>query len=71
MLNLELENPLLGGDFLKQFLLFTFGCAGSLLLHELFSSYSKWGLLLSCSSWASHGSNFSYHRARALGLEGS
>ena len=28
-----------------KFYLFIFGCAGSLLLHRLFSSCDKWGLL--------------------------
>ena len=29
-----------------------FGCAGSLLLHGLFSICSKWGLFCSCDTWA-------------------
>ena len=33
---------------------FIFGCAGSSLLHGVFSS---------CGAWASHCSGFSYHRA--------
>ena len=39
---------------LKKVYLFTFGRTGSSLLHGLFSSYSKQGLLSSCGMWASH-----------------
>ena len=35
------------------FKLFIFGCAGSSLLHRLFSSYGRWGLLSSPGYWAS------------------
>ena len=34
--------------------LFIFGCAGSSLLHWLFSSCGEPGLLCSCGPWASH-----------------
>ena len=34
-------------------ILFIFGCAGSSLLHGLFSSYREQGLLSSYSGWAS------------------
>ena len=38
--------------FLKNnFITFVFGCAGSLLLHRLFSSCGEWELLSSCSAW--------------------
>ena len=39
--------------------LFIFGCAGSLLLHGLFSSCGEQGLLSSCHTWASVYSGFS------------
>ena len=39
--------------FLDNFSYF-WGCAGSLLLHELFSGCSEWRLLSSCSVQASH-----------------
>ena len=55
--------------FKKEFDLF-FGYAGSLLLHKLFSSFGKWGLLSSCPAWATHGSCFSCRGARALGCAG-
>ena len=47
--------------------LFVFGCAGSLLLHGVFSSCGKQGLLSSSHEQASHCSGFSCCRARALG----
>ena len=50
--------------------LIVFGCAGSSLLHGLFSSCSKWGLLSSCSQPASRCSGFSCCRARALKCAG-
>ena len=48
------------------FYFFVFGCAGSLLLHRLFSSWSEWGPLSSCC--ASHCSDFSYFRAQDVSL---
>ena len=36
-----------------------FGCAGSLLLHGLFSSCGERRLLSSCGTWASHCGAFS------------
>ena len=36
-------------SFLNFIYLFIFSCAGSLLLHRLFSSFSEWELLSSCS----------------------
>ena len=48
--------------------LFIFGCAGSSLLHGLFSSRSKQGLLSSCGAQASR--CFSHCGAQALGLTG-
>ena len=51
--------------FLK---LFIFGCAGSSLLHGLFSSRGKQGLLSSCGVWASHCGGFSRRAAWAHGL---
>ena len=49
---------------------FIFGCAGSLLLCQLFSSCGKWGLLSSCGARASHCGDFSCCRVRALGHDG-
>ena len=46
-------------------ILFIFGCAGSLLLHRLFSSFSKWRLLSSC------GMQFSLQWLLLLGSMGS
>ena len=43
--------------------IFLFGCAGSLLLHRLFSSYSERGLLSSCGARASPCSGLSCCRA--------
>ena len=37
------------------------------LLHGLFSSFRHWGLLSSCSEWASHCGGFSYCGTRAPG----
>ena len=37
----------------------SFGCAGSSLLHDLYSSCRERGLLSSCSAWATHCSGFS------------
>jgi len=55
--------------FKKEFDLF-FGYAGSVLLHKLFSSFGKWGLLSSRPAWAAHCSGFSCRGARALGCSG-
>ena len=46
---------------------FTFGPTGSSLFAQAFSNCCKWGLLSSCSAWASHFSGFSCFRAQALG----
>ena len=46
-----------------------FGCDGSLLLLGIFSSCGKWGLLSSCSAWASHCGGFSCCGAQALGCK--
>ena len=43
-----------------------FGCAGSSLLHGLFSSCSEQGLLSGCSVWVSHCGGFSCCKAWAL-----
>ena len=53
------------------FFKFIFDSIGSLLLPGLFYSCSKWGLLSSCGSWASHCSDFSCCRAQALGVQAS
>ena len=45
------------------------GCAVSLLLHRLFFSCCKQGLLSDCGAWASHRSGFPCG-AQALGHEG-
>ena len=47
-----------------------FACAGSLLLHRLFSSFDKWGMLSSCGAQASGCHVFSLCRPRALGHVG-
>ena len=45
-----------------KFYLFIFGCAGSWLLHEIFSSCGEQLLLSSCSAQVPHCSGFSLHR---------
>ena len=55
-------------DWLIDWLIF--GCAGSLLLHGLFSSCRERGLLSSCGTWASHCSGFSCWGAQTLGHTG-
>ena len=47
-----------------------FGCAGSLWLRGLFSSYREQQLFANCSVWASHCGGFSCCTARALGHTG-
>ena len=49
------------------FNLFSFGCAGSSLLHRLFCSCDKQGLVSSCSAWACHCRGFSCCVAWGLG----
>ena len=44
--------------FLKIICFSTFGCAGSLLMHKLFSGSSEWKLLSSCGVQASHWGSF-------------
>ena len=56
-----------GHLFFKIILLFIYGCAGPLLLHGLFSSYSEQGLLFSCRMQASHCCGFSCCRTWPLG----
>ena len=46
--------------------LFTFGCAGSSLLHRFCSDCSQWEPLSSFSEQASHGSGFSSLRLQQL-----
>ena len=49
---------------------FIFGCAGSLLLCQLFSSCDRWGLLSSCGARASHcGDLLQSTGSRARGLQ--
>ena len=55
----------------KNVYLFIFGCAGSLLLHRIFSSCGERGLLSSCSAQASPCCRFSCYRAQVLGHMGS
>ena len=43
----------------KKFIYFSFGGAGTSLLHWLFYSCGERGLLCSCGAWASHCSGFS------------
>ena len=56
--------------FFKEKNVFIDDCAGSSLLHRLYSSCSKQGLLSSCSVQASQCNDFSRYRARALGHVG-
>ena len=57
--------------FFKNFYLFFFGCARSLLLWELFSSCIEQGLLSSWGAQASHCSGFSRCKAWAVGAQAS
>ena len=54
--------------FMYNFMVFTFGCAGSSLLPGFFSSCSKRELLSSCRVWLPIG--FSCCRAQPLGFKG-
>ena len=58
--------------FLKKFylFLFIFGCAGSSLLHGLFSSCDKQGATLAVVCWHSHCGGFPCCRARLPGHTG-
>ena len=51
-------------------ILFTFICAESLLLYQLFSSCSEWDLLSSCSARGSHWGGFACYGAQDLGRRG-
>ena len=51
----------------KIYVFIVFGCAGSLLLHRLFSNFSKEGFLSACGVQASHCGGFSCWGAQALG----
>ena len=55
----------------NNFIYLFIGCVESSLLHELFSSYGKQGLLSSCDVRASHCTGFSCCRPQALGHSGS
>lgn len=50
----SLSRTSLNTCLVTQFYFCVFDCAQSLLLHRLFSSSNEWGLLSSCSAWASH-----------------
>ena len=56
--------------YIKNIYLFIYRCAGSPLLHGVFSSCCKQGLLSSCGALASNCSGFSCCRARSLGCTG-
>ena len=56
--------------FFNTVFVYFLGCAGSSLLHGLFSSCSKRGLLSRCGVLAFHGCGFSYCRAWTLGHSG-
>ena len=56
--------------FCFYFYLFTFGSAGSLLLHGLFSSCGEQGLLSSWGAWASHWGDLFCCRAWVLACWG-
>ena len=56
-------------QFLKNKVVYYFGCDGASLVHGLLSSCRKLGLLSSCGSWASHSGGFSC-KAWALGHGG-
>ena len=58
-------------SFLIFIYLFTFACAGSLLLHGLFSSCDKQDIFFSYSAWAFHRSGFSCYGAQTLGRVGA
>ena len=65
-------SPALEGGFLFYLYLFMyFGCAGSLMLHGLFSSGGEWGLLSRCSARASNCCIFSCYGAQARGTQAS
>ena len=77
ILSLLLCSVLFGLKFIIIIIYFLFGCAGSLLLHGLFSSCGEWRLLSGCGVWVliSHTDSwvessrcraFSGCRARAL-----
>ena len=55
-------------DFFLNIYIFIFGCTGSLLPVWVFSSSGEQGLLPSCGAQASYRSDFTYCRARSLGL---
>ena len=54
-------------DILFIYLLFIFGCVGSLLLRAVFLYLRQAGATLLCSARASHCGGFSCSRAQALG----
>ena len=70
--NTEFKKPYVNHKtfMLITFLKIIFDCAGSSLLHGLFSSCGQWGLLSSCGTWASHRNGFSCCTAQALGCVG-
>ena len=50
--------------------LYIFGCAGSSLLREFFSSCGETGTRFCCSALSSHCGGFPCYRAQALGYSG-
>ena len=73
--HLGLENPrevmcyFFNTVFILNFYLFIFGCSGSLILTQVFSSCCEWGLLSSSAARSSHFSDFSSCRAWAVGTQ--
>ena len=57
-------------NFFSNTLFVYFGCAGSSLMHGLFSSCSELGLLFSCDAWAYHRGGFSCCGAAPLNSRG-
>ena len=65
------KNKVAPPNSLKIFLKFIYyGCAGSSLLHGLFSSFSELGILSGCHAPASHCSGSSCSGAQTLGWSG-
>ena len=61
------SHPSILGKLFKNIVLLTYSWAASSLMHGLFSSCGKQGLLPNSCMWASHGRGFSHCRATALG----
>ena len=71
MVNVGVHSFIIFEKCIYLFILFIFGCVGSLLLRAGFLLLWRVGVTLHCGAWASHCSGFFCCGAQALGMQAS